>query len=157
MPFPSQKCHERSTKRGTPHARRSHFSRSAPIAIAAFMLYILLSTQAAAENTPARKLGRGVANVSLGVMAIPSEIIETTRMSGPAVGMTWGLIKGTGMMAATEIIGIWEVMTCPFATPPDYVPILDPEFPWQRFTDREEIRAVRKARTASAGGRRSLD
>ena len=79
---------------------------------------------------------------------------ETTRESGPAVGMTWGLIKGTGMMAATEVIGLWEVMTCPFATPPDYTPILDPEFPWQRFTNREENRSARKVRTATAGGRR---
>jgi len=58
------------------------------------------------------------------------------------------------MMVATEVIGLFEVITCPFATPPDYKPILDPEFPWQRFTNREENRSARKVRTATAGGRR---
>ena len=114
----------------------------------------LLPTPSVAESSPARKLGRGLANVSLGVMAIPSEIIDTTRESGPAVGMTWGLVKGTGMMVATEVIGLWEVLTCPFATPPNYVAILDPEFPWQRFTKSDSTPTRRKVRTATAIGRR---
>jgi putative exosortase-associated protein (TIGR04073 family) len=118
---------------------------------------IVVSTSAAAENSPARKLGRGFANLGLGVMAIPAEMIDTTRESGVAVGLTWGLVKGTGMMAATEVIGLWEVVTCPFATPPDYTPILAPEFPWQRFNDRPEKRSVRKVRTATAGGRRARE
>jgi putative exosortase-associated protein (TIGR04073 family) len=108
----------------------------------------------AAENTPARKLGRGVSNLSLGVMAIPDEVIETTRKSGPAAGVTWGLVKGTGMMVVTEVVGLWEVLTCPFATPPDYTPILDPEFPWQRFMTPEPQRPARKVRTATTSGRR---
>jgi putative exosortase-associated protein (TIGR04073 family) len=132
----------------------SRLWRVVSIVFLTVLMSILLSSSAAAENSPARKLGRGLANLSLGVMAIPGEIIETTRESGPTVGMTWGLIKGTGMMAVTEVIGLWEVMTCPFATPPDYTPILDPEFPWQRFTNREENRSARKVRTATAGGRR---
>jgi putative exosortase-associated protein (TIGR04073 family) len=133
---------------------RSRIWRTVSIAFLTMLMGTLLSSAASAENSPARKLGRGVANLSLGVMAIPGEIIETTRESGPAVGMTWGLLKGTGMMVATEVIGLFEVVTCPFATPPDYTPILDPEFPWQRFTNREESRSARKVRTATAGGRR---
>jgi putative exosortase-associated protein (TIGR04073 family) len=136
---------------------RVRLLRIGAIAFLTLLMSALLSSAAAAENSPARKLGRGIANLSLGVMAIPGEIIETTRESGPAVGMTWGLIKGTGMMAATEVIGLWEVLTCPFATPPDYTPILDPEFPWQRFTDREKNRSARKVRTATAGGRRARE
>lgn len=110
-----------------------------------------------AEDGPARKLGRGAANLGLGVFAIPSEIIDTTRRSGPALGVTWGLVKGSGIMVATEIVGLWEIMTCPFATPPDYRPILDPEFPWQRFTSREGRDGARRAGTATAGGRRVRD
>ena len=127
------------------------------LASLACLLWTLSTTGAAAENSAARKLGRGFANLGLGVMAIPDEMIETTRLSGPAVGMTWGLIKGTGMMAATEVVGLWEVLTCPFATPPDYTPILDPEFPWQRFTNREETYSRQRARTATASGRRGRE
>ncbi len=133
------------------------FPRTCSIALLVFLVCTVFSAAAGAENTPARKLGRGFANVGLGFMAIPSEMIETTRESGPAVGMTWGLIKGTGMMAAVEIVGLWEVLTCPFATPPDYKPILEPEFPWQRFKDRETSRSARKARTATASGRRARE
>ena len=154
MRFQIQADFESCTTLGLRPESALRLSSSGALVILALLLGVLLSTPAVADNTPARKLGRGIANLSLGVMAIPSEIIETTRSSGPAVGMTWGLVKGTGMMAATEIIGLWEVMTCPFATPPDYTPILAPEFPWQRFTNREATRPVRRARTATAGGRR---
>lgn len=104
------------------------------------LLFILLVAPAAssAQHSPARKLGRGLANVSLGFMAIPSTIIHTTRDNGPAVGATWGLIKGTGLMVATEFVGLFEFLTAPFETPPDYAPILDPEFPWQRFAREPE-------------------
>jgi putative exosortase-associated protein (TIGR04073 family) len=117
----------------------------------------LLPASVTAENTPARKLGRGAANLGLGVMAIPSQVIDTTRTHGPTVGVTWGLIKGTGLFVATEAVGLFELMTCPFATPPGYTPILDPEFPWQRFTAEEPERRARKVRTATAGGRRDRE
>lgn len=107
-----------------------------------------------AEDSPARKLGRGAANLSLGVLAIPDVIIETSRERGPAIGVTWGLVKGTGVMLATEVVGLFEIMTCPFATPPDYRQILDPEFPWQRFTNEGDRKAsARRGRIAIEGGR----
>lgn len=117
----------------------------------------LVPVAASAKDSPARKLGRGAANLGLGVMAIPSEIIQTTRKSGPAVGATWGLLKGTGMMLTMEVVGLWEVITCPFATPPDYRPILKPEFPWQRFSEKPDPAAARKVRTATANGRRARE
>ena len=122
-----------------------------------FLVGALSPATVSAENSPARKLGRGFSNLGLGVMAIPDEIIETTRESGPAVGVTWGLIKGTGMMLTTEMVGLWEVVSCPFATPPNYEPILSPEFPWQRFTKQDPPSSERKVRTARAGGRRARE
>ena len=104
-------------------------------------------------NSPAKKLGRGMANLSFGVMAIPAEMIATTKRSGPAIGATWGFIRGTGFMVATEAVGLWEVLTCPFATPPDYVAILDPEYPWQRFNRPLDPDAGRRVRTANSGVR----
>ncbi len=119
------------------------------------LLAFALAGAASAQDSPARKLGRGAANLSLGVLAIPSEVVETTKERGPAVGVTWGLAKGIGLMVATEVIGLWEVLTCPFATPPDYRPILSPEFPWQRFTGDPRAKTdVRTAGSAPGGGRR---
>lgn len=37
------------------------------------------------------------------------------------------------MFVATEVVGVWEVITCPFETPPGFKPILKPEYPWGYF------------------------
>lgn len=99
------------------------------------------------EDTPARKLGRGLANTTLGVLAIPGTIADVSRERGPFVGVTWGLVKGTGYFAATEVVGVFELLTAPFAVPPDYEPFLGPEFPWQHFTgETREVRPDPKPR-----------
>jgi len=96
-----------------------------------------------ARDSSARKIGRGTANLTLGVLALPGEIVQTTRERGPFIGATWGFVKGAGMMVAHEVVGLFEVLTCPFETPPGFKPILAPEFPWgyfyegQRSTYRE--------------------
>jgi putative exosortase-associated protein (TIGR04073 family) len=102
--------------------------------LALLCLCLLVPATVSAKDSSARKLGRGFANVTLGVAAIPGEIMETTREKGPALGATWGFTKGVGMMVATELVGVWEVLTCPFEFPPGFKPILTPEYPWQYFT-----------------------
>ncbi len=101
--------------------------------VLALLLALLAPASASARDTSARKLGRGLSNVSLGVLAIPGQIIQTSRASGPFVGATWGLVKGVGSLVATEVVGVFEILTCPFETPPDFEPIMQPEFPWQNF------------------------
>ena len=98
---------------------------------------------AAADSSP-RKLGRGLANMTLGVIVVPAKVIETTREQGPFLGATWGLAKGLGWMVATEAVGVFEFLTCPFETPPDFQPILDPEFPWGHYQDAEKRKSARK-------------
>lgn len=90
---------------------------------------------AQARDSAARKVGRGAANLTLGVLAIPGEIVETTRTRGPFVGATWGFMKGVAMLVASEVVGVWEVLTCPFETPPGFKAILKPEFPWGYFVE----------------------
>lgn len=123
------------------------------LVLASVVLSLLGPAAAAAKDGPARKLGRGFANLGLGVLAIPGQVIETTRESGPTLGVTWGIIKGTAVMLATEVVGLFEVVTCPFATPPGYRPILEPEFPWQHFSESESQSDVRKVRSATRAGR----
>jgi len=88
---------------------------------------------AAARDSSARKIGRGAANVTFGILALPGQIARTTRANGVFVGATWGFVKGLGMFVATEVVGVWEVITCPFETPPGFKPILKPEYPWGYF------------------------
>jgi len=99
-------------------------------------LLVLTPSMASARDSAARKFGRGLSNLSLGVLAIPGQIKETSEDKGPFIGATWGLVKGVGFMAATEVVGVFEFLTCPFETPPDFKPIMEPEFPWQYFTER---------------------
>jgi hypothetical protein len=44
----------------------------------------------------------------------------------------------------TETIGVFEFLTCPFETPPDFKPILQPEFPWGHYQDSEKRKAKLK-------------
>ena len=88
---------------------------------------------AEARDSPARKLGRGFANLGLGVLTLPAEVVDTGRRHGPFVGATWGLVKGVTLTAVTEVVGVWEILTAPYPFPPEFKPILSPEFPWQRF------------------------
>jgi putative exosortase-associated protein (TIGR04073 family) len=99
--------------------------------IALFVLAFPVS--ASARDTSARKVGRGMANLTLGVLALPGEIMETTQERGPFVGATWGFAKGVGMLVAHELVGAFEFLTCPFETPPGFKPILAPEYPWGYF------------------------
>lgn len=84
-------------------------------------------------GTPAKKLGRGAVNVTLGILALPGQVVQTTREQGVFLGLTWGVVKGIGWTVVTETVGLWEVLTCPFETPPEFVAILDPVYPWQHF------------------------
>lgn len=90
-----------------------------------------------ARDSSARKIGRGAANLTLGVLALPGEIVQTTRERGPFVGATWGFVKGVGMMVAHEVVGVFEILTCPFETPPGFKPILAPEYPWGYFYEQQ--------------------
>lgn len=123
---------------------RSHAAslRRAPLVLSlvlsfCFGLSMLGATEASAAGEPqyssARKLGRGAANLGLGVIALPRTVYHTTRERGPFMGVTWGLVKGLGLVVTTELVGVWEVVTVPFQMPRDWKPVIDPEFPWQGF------------------------
>jgi putative exosortase-associated protein (TIGR04073 family) len=106
--------------------------------MAACLLAVLLlptSALAAPEYTPARKVGRGFANVGLGFLAIPGQMIQQTEERGPAAGLPLGFAMGIGWFVTTELVGVWEILTCPFEWPKGFRPIIEPEFPWDYFDD----------------------
>ena len=132
---------------GDSRSRRARGLRL-PATLSALALVFMLvgSLPASARDSSARKVGRGAANLTLGVLAVPGEIMETTRSSGIFVGATWGFVKGIGMFVATEVVGLWEVLTCPFETPPGFKPILEPEFPWGYFYEGRSAERVTSRR-----------
>ena len=124
-------------------------SPSAGRALALALVVAWLAAGSAAADSSPRKLGRGLANLTLGVIVVPAKVIETTRAQGPFVGATWGLVKGLGWMVATEAVGVFEFLTCPFETPPDFKPILDPEFPWGHYEDPAKRSAKKEVKRRS--------
>jgi putative exosortase-associated protein (TIGR04073 family) len=127
------------------HARtRLHTaSHAARAVVAAVVIALALgavvpdAAHAAAKSryTSARKVGRGFANTTLGFLAIPGQMTVQTRERGAAAGLPIGFGMGVGWFIASELIGVWEILTCPFEFPAGYKPILEPEFPWQYFED----------------------
>lgn len=137
-------------RNGNPTSRRARGPR-VPAVLGAVVLVIMLvgSIPASARDSSARKVGRGAANLTLGVLALPGEIIETTRSSGIFVGATWGFVKGVAMFVTTEVVGLWEVLTCPFETPPGFKQILEPEFPWGYFYEGRSAGRITSRRAGS--------
>ena len=74
------------------------------------------------------KLGRGAVNLFTGWVEIPKRIQETTLVSGAWSGFTWGLLRGLGYGFIRTAAGGYEVITFPFPAPPDYEPVIQPEF-----------------------------
>jgi putative exosortase-associated protein (TIGR04073 family) len=62
-------------------------------------------------------------------------MVEVTRRDGAVQGWTVGLAVGLGKFVARTLVGVYELVTAPFAAPPGFEPILEPEFPWGYFDD----------------------
>ena len=74
------------------------------------------------------KLGRGAVNFATGWVEIPKRVSETSRDQGAAAGWTWGLLRGLGYGVVRTAAGLYEVFTFPFPAPPDYAPVIQPEY-----------------------------
>lgn len=78
--------------------------------------------------SPTTKLGRGLANIITGWVEIPKRIAETSNTEGMAAGLTWGLLRGMGHGFVRTAAGFYEFFTFPFPAPPDYEPVIQPEY-----------------------------
>lgn len=86
-----------------------------------------------AGNDMVRKLGRGAANILTFPGELYNQMEKVSCQSGAFAGLTWGLVRGVGMMGLRVVVGVYEVATFPVPVPAGYRPILtDPEF---FFTD----------------------
>jgi len=120
----------------SPARSRNLFTRlAACVALVALALPALLHPAAARaqENSAARKFGRGLAGMTLGVLEIPGNIVQESRTNGVPSGLTLGFAMGLGKFVARELVGVYEFVTAPFAIPDGFEPVLQPEFPWSYF------------------------
>jgi putative exosortase-associated protein (TIGR04073 family) len=115
--------------------RRIPVRSTARAALGALALSALLlpGTVLAQEYTAARKAGRGVAGMTLGVLEVPGNVVQETRTNGFFSGATVGFAMGVGKLVARELVGVYEFVTAPFAVPENFEPVLQPEFPWGYF------------------------
>ena len=113
-------------------ARRRSVQRVGALLVT-ILLLLPVPALAKSQYTSARKVGRGFSNLTLGVLAIPGQMIEEIDRRGAAMGVPLGFGKGLGWFVATELVGVWEILTSPFEFPAGFRPILEPEFPWQYF------------------------
>ena len=101
---------------------------------------VALCTAICGVATPAHaqsatdKLGRGLAGMTTGVLELPGNIKEETEADG-ARGIPLGVAKGLGMIVARELVGVYEFVSSPLPVPHNYRPILEPEYPWQYFSN----------------------
>ena len=97
------------------------------LALATFMSPSVDAVQMEAGKA-ATKLGRGAVNTVTGWVEIPKCIHETAQDSGAVAGMTWGLLRGLGHGFIRTVAGVYELVTFPFPAPPDYEPVMEPEY-----------------------------
>jgi putative exosortase-associated protein (TIGR04073 family) len=115
--------------------------------IAAVMISVLLWTAVPASadepsaETPSEarpvplqigvKLARGAANFVTGWVEVPKQIYLVGNKEGWLMGSFRGPIDGLGMFVARTVAGVYEVVTFPLPIPPQYQPMLKPEYVWQ--------------------------
>lgn len=84
-------------------------------------------------DTPLHKAGRGLAAMTTPFLEIPGNIKVTTEREGAPAGWTKGFAMGLGMTLMRPAVGVYELLSAPIPAPPNYRPILEPEYPWSYF------------------------
>jgi putative exosortase-associated protein (TIGR04073 family) len=103
------------------------------LALAVAAALAVPGSASAAGYTALRKLGRGFAAMTCGVMEVPGNMAKVTREQGPGYGFTLGFVQGLGMIVVRELVGVYEFVTAPIPLPAGYKPIIRPEYPWGYF------------------------
>jgi putative exosortase-associated protein (TIGR04073 family) len=93
-----------------------------------------LAVPCAQADAIAHKFVRGLAGMSVGVLAFPGSIVQQTREKGWA-GIPLGFFMGIPLSVTRELVGAYELATAPIPIPTEYQPILSPEYPWEYFLE----------------------
>ena len=104
------------------------------LAVAALAVALLAYPVNAEAQSAARKAGRGLAGMTCGFLEVPGNVVQTYRERGPVWGFTLGFVQGLGMIVVRELVGVYEFVTAPFPLPAGFQPVIQPEFPWDYFS-----------------------
>ena len=110
-------------------------TRAVKTLLVAGLVMSALPASASADMEPGgacKKLGRGFVNIVTGWVEVPKRVTETAHDQGTAAGLTWGVLRGIGRGFIRTAAGFYEVFTFPFPAPPNYAPVIEPEYV---FTD----------------------
>src|SRR3989441_10642329 len=111
---------------------------------------VLAFASPAGAQSAGHKFGRGLADVTTGVLELPGNAMVETEKHGAAAGVPIGIAKGLGMIVSRELVGVYEVVSAPFPVPAGYRPPISPEYPWSYF-DRTPRHARGERSPASRG------
>jgi len=98
---------------------------------------LLQAVEIEAQGTPLRKLQRGFLNIALSPIEISNELAKEKRNETVPPSWVAGLGRGVALTAGRALIGVYEMVTFPFALPAGYKPVLQPEFPWDNLSKTE--------------------
>lgn len=99
------------------------------ITIAVILILMVSITSPAYCDDALRKFGRGLCNIITSPLELFEQIKRVNTSDGPLASITYGTLKGVGMIAVRAVVGVYEVVTFPIPFPKHYKPILkDPEF-----------------------------
>jgi putative exosortase-associated protein (TIGR04073 family) len=126
----NRSCQEAKTGRG----------RLVRASILLGLLAVVAVPSAAPAQSAARKAGRGLAAMTTSWLEVPGQMVAESRSRGNAEGLPLGFVKGLGGIVVRTLVGVYEFVTCPFAVPAGFAPIIQPEFPWSYFDDPEPRR-----------------
>ena len=77
------------------------------------------------------KLARGITNIATGWLEIPKQIYVVGHEEGWVKAVIRGPVDGFGMFGARTLAGAYEILTFPVPLPPQYQPMVRPEYVWQ--------------------------
>ncbi len=117
----------------------------------ALLACILAFASPAGAQSAGHKFGRGLADVTTGVLELPGNAMVETEKHGAAAGVPIGIAKGLGMIVSRELVGVYEVVSAPFPVPAGYRPPISPEYPWSYF-DRAPRHAHSERRSPASRG-----
>jgi putative exosortase-associated protein (TIGR04073 family) len=108
-----------------------------PILWAVLSAIAIVAWLPASADTALQKAGRGLAAMTTPFLEIPGNIKHTTEEEGAPAGWTKGFAMGLGMTVIRPTVGVYEFLSAPIPAPPNYEPILKPEYPWSYFSPAE--------------------
>lgn len=97
------------------------------IAVFSFLTPFAQASSLAPEGTAERKFQRGLLNVAFAPVELSTALAEGQEKDKWVPTWFPGLIKGSIMTVARASTGVWDILTAPFASPPDHRSALEPE------------------------------